>query len=294
MHIEEMTTQECRAMLAGTHVARLACAVNNQPYIVPIHLAFDGECFYGYSMLGQKIESMRQNPLICLEIDAVAGNQQWESVVVFGSYEELLAIPEYESSRRQAERLFQARPMWWEPGSVPLSGRRPGAPIVFRIQIHRMTGRRAVPDAVATEHLGSKMPQASHTHTSVVRYLLGTLLGLGTLNAIAGGYYGLSGAEGVPIAWLTGSPFTDYFVPSLILLVVVGGSFLVACIAVLARRRIARTAAFAAGAIALAWIAVQVAIIGYVSWMQPVTAVAGVVVIVLAWLLPIDDTTQHG
>jgi len=294
MHIEEMTTQECRAMLAGTHVARLACAVNNQPYIVPIHLAFDGDCFYGYSTLGHKIQWMRQNPLVCLEIDAVAGNQQWESVVVFGSYEELAATLDYESLRRQAERLFQTRPMWWEPGSVPLNGRRPGEPVVFRIQLHRMTGRRAMADTVTREPFVSEMSQTSRAPTALVRYILGALLGFGALNAIGGGFYGLSGAEGVPIAWLNGSPFADYFIPSLILLVIVGGSFLIASIAVLAGRRISRTAALAAGAILLAWIAVQVAVIGYVSWMQPATAAAGVVVIVLAWLLPHTDATRHG
>ena len=73
----------------------------------------------------------------------------------------------------------------------------------------------------------------------------------------------------------------------------VGGSFLIASIAVLAGWRISRTAAFAAGAIVLAWIAVQVAVIGYVSWMQPATAAGGVVVIVLAWLLPHTDATRH-
>ena len=153
MHIEEMTIGDCRAMLAGTHVARLACALNNQPYVVPIHVVFDGVFLYGYSALGQKIEWMRQNPLICLEIEAVVSNRQWESVVVFGSYEELLDTPEYENSRRQAERLFQTRPIWWEPGSVPLTGRQQRPPIVFRIQLHRLTGRRAVPDAEETEHL---------------------------------------------------------------------------------------------------------------------------------------------
>jgi len=150
MHIEEMTTQECRAMLAGTHVARLACAVNNQPYIVPIHLAFDGDCFYGYSTLGHKIQWMRQNPLVCLEIDAVAGNQQWESVVVFGSYEELAATPDYGSLRRQAERLFQTRPMWWEPGYAKalLQGEeRRLEPIYFRISIRKISGHQGVPVA---------------------------------------------------------------------------------------------------------------------------------------------------
>ena len=41
MVIEEMTDRECRALLAGTNLARLACALNNQPYIVPIHVDFN-------------------------------------------------------------------------------------------------------------------------------------------------------------------------------------------------------------------------------------------------------------
>lgn len=126
----------------------------------------------------------------------------------------------------------------------------------------------------------------AHDDSPVIRYLLGGLLAFGALNAFAGGYYGLSGAEGVPREWLASSPFTDYFIPSLILFTVVGGAFLFAAISAFGRFRVARTSAFAAGAVVLGWIAVQVAIIGYVSWMQPVTTVAGVVVLVLAWLLP--------
>jgi hypothetical protein len=40
------------------------------------------------------------------------------------------------------------------------------------------------------------------------------LLPFGALNAFAGGYDGLSGVEGVPLEWLEGSLFTEYFVPS--------------------------------------------------------------------------------
>ena len=64
MVIHEMTEQECRAMLAGINVARLACARDNQPYIVPIRVDLDGEFLYGYATLGQKIEWMRENPLV--------------------------------------------------------------------------------------------------------------------------------------------------------------------------------------------------------------------------------------
>jgi hypothetical protein len=120
----------------------------------------------------------------------------------------------------------------------------------------------------------------------ILRYLLGALLAFGAVNAFGGGYYGLAGAEGVPTAWLSGSPFSDYTLPSLILFVVVGGAFLVAAVAVLRRARAGRLYAMAAAAIVLGWIAAQVAIIGYVSWMQPVTTIGGVLILLLARALP--------
>lgn len=44
------------------------------------------------------------------------------------------------------------------------------------------------------------------------------------LNAIGGGIYGLAGAKDVPQEWLQGSPFHSYLLPSLVVLVAVGGS----------------------------------------------------------------------
>jgi hypothetical protein len=74
-----------------------------------------------------------------------------------------------------------------------------------------------------------------------LRYPLGVLLLFSALNALGGGSYGmLGGAKGIPLEWLAGSPFRDYFIPSLILFAVVGGSTLLAGIAVLARWPMAR------------------------------------------------------
>jgi len=125
-----------------------------------------------------------------------------------------------------------------------------------------------------------------------VRRALGVLLAFGAINAFAGGYYGLSGAKGVPLEWLDGSPFASYFIPSLIRLIVVGGSFVTAAVAVFACLRCARPAALAAAVIVTGWLATQVAIIGYVSWMQPTTAVAAFAIFVLAWMLPSPRRTS--
>ncbi|MBA2305601.1 MAG: pyridoxamine 5'-phosphate oxidase family protein [Acidobacteria bacterium] len=143
MVIQEMTEQECRTMLVRMDVARLACARNGQPYVVPIHVYLDGTFLYGYATLGQKIEWMRQNPLVCVEIDERTSHGEWASAVVFGHYEELTRTPEHEGSRKVAERLFQKRPSWWEPASVPVLNQERRTPIVFRIRIGRVTGRRA-------------------------------------------------------------------------------------------------------------------------------------------------------
>ncbi|WP_188499910.1 hypothetical protein [Pontibacter amylolyticus] len=119
-----------------------------------------------------------------------------------------------------------------------------------------------------------------------VRYALGILLLIVALNAFGGGYYGLSGAEDIPTEWLEGSPFQDYFIPSLFLFFIIGGYALVTAIAVFRRHRLAGMIAYSYGIILLLWIAIQVAIIGYTSWLQPATAVAAIIILILTWQLP--------
>ena len=89
MFIHKMTADECRSALQGASVGRLGCALDSQPYVVPINFSFDGTYIYGFTTLGQKIEWMRANPLMCLEVDEVVGQNQWMSIIVFGRYEEL-------------------------------------------------------------------------------------------------------------------------------------------------------------------------------------------------------------
>jgi hypothetical protein len=74
------------------------------------------------------------------------------------------------------------------------------------------------------------------------------------LNAIAGAVYAFGGAEGVEREWLDGTPFNDYVIPGVILLVVVGGSLAAAAVALLRRVPTAWEFSVAAGAVVLGWI----------------------------------------
>lgn len=114
------------------------------------------------------------------------------------------------------------------------------------------------------------------------RPLLLVVHGLVGLNALGGGYYGLSGAPQVPVEWLQGSPFQSYFIPSLILLICVGGSQFWAFFSFLGKQKSAPIASMMAGLILFSWIAIQVAIIGFVSWLQPAMTLISFCIFVMA------------
>ena len=121
MIIHELTMAQCHDVLGRTGLGRLACAHDDQPYIVPILFDFDRqqECLYSFSTVGRKIDWMRRNPKVCMEVDEISDPFHWTTVVVFGRYEE---IPPSEASdaRQRAHDLFQQRPEWWLPGAAKL------------------------------------------------------------------------------------------------------------------------------------------------------------------------------
>jgi nitroimidazol reductase NimA-like FMN-containing flavoprotein (pyridoxamine 5'-phosphate oxidase superfamily) len=150
--IQELTMQESLDLLARARVGRLACAHDNQPYIVPIYFSYEHDYLYSFSTVGQKIEWMRTNPKVCVEADEVVSPQQWLSVIVFGRYEELPNIPGWHDAREHAyKELLQRNPIWWEPGyakTILHNTERPLAPLFYRIHVVHLTGHRATPEPV--------------------------------------------------------------------------------------------------------------------------------------------------
>jgi nitroimidazol reductase NimA-like FMN-containing flavoprotein (pyridoxamine 5'-phosphate oxidase superfamily) len=192
MAIGVRSRDECLRVLSGASLARLGCARENQPYVVPVCLAFhqpsSGDaCLYGFTTPGQKLQWMRSNPLVCVEVDEVAAHDQWVSVIAFGRYEELPETTESAAARLRApERPHLAResavalsaegrhrqyddgcddgqdrawqvlkthPEWWEPGCTAWAARahrdpaEPYVPVYYKIHIGHVTGHEATRDA---------------------------------------------------------------------------------------------------------------------------------------------------
>ena len=149
MFIHEMSDAECRHVLQSERVGRLACARNNQPYVIPMYFAFDGSYIYGFTTVGQKVDWMRSNELVCFETDHITNDTQWVSIVVFGRYEELPDTKDCQCARAQAYRYLAKRAMWWEPAYISQEHRdQPHSltPVFYRIHIEKITGHRATLD----------------------------------------------------------------------------------------------------------------------------------------------------
>ena len=110
--IHKMSLQECRDLLARVGFGRLACARENQPFIVPTYFAYKADYLYAFATMGRKIEWMRRNPLVCLQADELLNQRNWASVIVLGRYEELPDTLEYAQQRNQAQSLLGKRWLW--------------------------------------------------------------------------------------------------------------------------------------------------------------------------------------
>jgi nitroimidazol reductase NimA-like FMN-containing flavoprotein (pyridoxamine 5'-phosphate oxidase superfamily) len=150
MRIITMSQQECSELLKRVSIGRLACSLDNQPYVVPVRFSYEPDCIYIFSTVGKKIEWMRQNPKVCLQADEMGNLSNWLSVIVTGTYLEL-SEPQYHTAQREhARELLAQSSEWWR---IPLSGARDRSlvssieTVFFRIDIGSMTGLRAMPEA---------------------------------------------------------------------------------------------------------------------------------------------------
>ena len=149
MRIVSIDREKCIELLNRVSVGRLACALQNRPYVVPVCFVYEPDYLYVFSTLGQKIEWMRQNPKVCLQADEIGSRSNWTSVVVNGTYLEL-DEPQFTAEKERAKEKLGQFSDWWV---TPMAQRREKAsdldisPIFFRINIESISGLRSLPEA---------------------------------------------------------------------------------------------------------------------------------------------------
>lgn len=140
----ELNSNEIDRFLAGQVVGRLGCADERLIFVVPISYVYDGKDIYAHSSEGTKVDLMRKNNRVCLEVDHMTDMRNWNSVIVWGEFEELKDGDEMAyalkllSHRMDSIAVSEtAEP----PRQTMLPQHQQGKKIVYRIRITRKTGR---------------------------------------------------------------------------------------------------------------------------------------------------------
>lgn len=144
MLINDLNETECREVLSRAAIGRLGCSLNDQPYVVPVGIAYEADFIYVFSTLGKKIKWMRSNPKVCVQVDEITSQSNWVSVIANGNFQEL-PEPQFTDERNHARKLLQKQHQWWLNSLAERRTQLPDeeiAPIFFRIQVTSMTGLR--------------------------------------------------------------------------------------------------------------------------------------------------------
>jgi uncharacterized protein len=145
--IQDMTREMNINLLQGVHLCHIACAQGSQPYVIPVFFTYHDGFIYSFATVGREIEWMRANPLVCVEAEKIVSREEWQTVVIFGRYQELPEAPEFYDARVLAHDLLAKTPLWWEPGYVKTlhhGAERPLQPIYFRILIDEISGHQGI------------------------------------------------------------------------------------------------------------------------------------------------------
>jgi len=102
---EKMNTGEIEQLLQQQLVGRIGCHVDGLTYVVPVSYAYDGNYIYCHTFEGMKVKMLRKNPEACFEVDSTRNLANWQSVIAWGSFEELPGG----SDRSEAIKILRER-----------------------------------------------------------------------------------------------------------------------------------------------------------------------------------------
>jgi len=124
----ELSHDQCRALLDGSQIARLATTVNCLPAIYPVRFAMLGSDPVFRARRGSRLHRTTAGQVLCLEVDQVgfAGHAGWSVVVVGHAH----TIDEPDLLERCARLPLQP----WATGA--------GDDVFIRIHTSIVSGRR--------------------------------------------------------------------------------------------------------------------------------------------------------
>lgn len=143
----QLTDKQIDHVLSSQIIGRIGCYLDGEMYIVPVTYVYDNGYIYAHSKEGLKVQMMRENPKVCFQVDAMQAMTNWQSVILWGEYEELKTHNEQRAGMTiMIDRLTPfitsetVRPSRDRPDSRRYIEKGLKA-VVYRIKVLKKTGR---------------------------------------------------------------------------------------------------------------------------------------------------------
>lgn len=138
--MDELTREEAMEVLEREYVAHLGVIADEAPYVTPMSYVVDDSRILFRTMPGRKLEGIRSNPSVCIEVSRFDGETgDWVSVIVRGTAR---LVEDPDTRQETVVRLFEkyekvmGSPLSRSGGLVPLGG----DPQVVEVPIDHVSG----------------------------------------------------------------------------------------------------------------------------------------------------------
>ncbi|MDZ7369621.1 MAG: pyridoxamine 5'-phosphate oxidase family protein [candidate division KSB1 bacterium] len=133
-------------IIAEALVCRVASAVENRPYLVPLSFGYDGEAFYFHTGLsGTKIDFWSRNSRVCFELEGSISVKEgekacdwtmiYESVIGFGIMSEIIDPSEKTTALNEIMRHYSAKT------GLQISAETAAKTRVWKLTVEEMTAK---------------------------------------------------------------------------------------------------------------------------------------------------------
>lgn len=145
----DLTTSAIERVLRNNYLGHLAYLWQGNPYVIPITYYFDptDNTIISYTSEGHKIDAMRKNNSVTVQVEEIQSMFNWESVMVHGTFEELEGSVAKQKLRHFTEGVKSIIKQkkhkeveFVNEFSSRINSR--GIPIVYRINILEVMGKR--------------------------------------------------------------------------------------------------------------------------------------------------------
>lgn len=147
--MENLSKSEIITLLKDNYIGHLSYIAQGRPFTIPITYFYDlgSNAIISYSAEGHKMEAMRKNGAVSLEVEEIVSNSNWQSVLAHGTFDELHGsdakyyLHQFtEGVKNIIKQKEQTLPEFISEFSSKSSSKK--IPIIYRIKILEITGRR--------------------------------------------------------------------------------------------------------------------------------------------------------